>query len=131
MSNVNNVILIGRLGKDPDYKKLDNGEVCNFSLATTEKWNDRNGERQEKTTWHRITTWGKLADICNKYLQKGSLAYVEGKISERQYDKDGETRYVTEIVAHNVQILSSKQESDQPERPKNYAPQKSSDEIPW
>lgn len=124
MSSVNLVTLIGRLGQNPDLKTLDGGNtVCNFSLATSDKWTNKSGQKQEKTTWHRITAWGKLAEICGKYLTKGSLCYVEGKISERQYDKDGETRSVTEIIINNMQMLDSK--------PQTSEPKSSDDEIPW
>lgn len=122
MSNVNTVILIGRLSKDPEHKAFESGAVCNFTLVTNEKWTDKDGNRQEKPTFHKITAWGKLADICGKYLSKGSAAYIEGKLSNREYEKDGQKRYVTEVIAHDVQFLDSKKEA---------APQTTDSEIPW
>lgn len=106
--SVNKVILIGHLGADPETKTVSDKTVCQFSLATNESWNDKNGNKQEKTEWHKIVTWGKLAENCGKYLQKGREAYVEGRIQTRNYDdKDGIKRYVTEIVASEVKFLSS------------------------
>jgi single-strand DNA-binding protein len=107
MSGVNKVILIGNLGVDPEVKFISNGTaVCNFSLATNEKWKGKDGEMQEKTEWHRIVVWGKTAEACGKYLSKGRQVYIEGRLQTRHYDdKDGNKRYVTEIVAEDVQFL--------------------------
>lgn len=108
MSSVNKAILIGNLGVDPDLKFTPNGQpVCNFSLATNESWKDKNGEKQERTEWHRIVVWGKLAEVCAKYLSKGRQAYIEGRIQTRSWDdKDGKgKRYMTEIVADGVKFL--------------------------
>lgn len=105
---LNKVILIGNLGKDPDVRATQNGmSVASLSLATTKKWNDKNGQQQEKTQWHNIVVWGKMADNCGKYLKKGSKVYVEGEIDYRSYEKDGQTRYATDIVCSNIQFLSS------------------------
>lgn len=110
MSGVNKVILIGRLGGDPELKEMSGGgNVCNFSMATSESWKDKNGDKQEKTEWHKIVTFNKLADICGEYLYKGKQVYIEGRIQTRQWDdKDGNKRYTTEIVAHQMQMLGNK-----------------------
>ncbi len=108
--SVNKVILVGRLGKDPEVRYLDSGKaVANFSLATSETWRDQGGEKQEKTEWHKVQAWGKLAEICGQYLTKGSQVYVEGRIQTRDWeDKDGNKRYTTEIVANTMQMLGAK-----------------------
>jgi len=106
--SVNKVILIGRLGKDPEMRFTPNGRaVTNFTMATNEIWTDQNGERQERTEWHRIVTWGKLAENCAKLLSKGKQAYVEGRLQTRAWDdRDGNKRYTTEVVANAMQILT-------------------------
>jgi single-strand DNA-binding protein len=106
--SINKVILIGRLGKDPEMRFTPSGKaVTNFTMATSEYWNDQGGDRQERTEWHRIVTWGKLAENCAKLLSKGKQVYVEGRIQTRQWDdRDGNKRYTTEIVASTMQILS-------------------------
>lgn len=110
---VNKVILIGRLGKDPDVRYTPDGTmVTNFNLATDEQWKDKNGEKVQKTEWHRIVTWGKLAEICGNYLVKGKLVFIEGRIQTRSWeDKEGVKRFTTEIVASNMQMLDSKGQS--------------------
>jgi single-strand DNA-binding protein len=107
---VNKAVLIGRLGADPEVRYTPDGlMVTNLRLATSERWKDKNGERAERTEWHRIVTFGKLAEICGNYLSKGSLIYIEGRIQTRSWeDKDGIKRYTTEIVALNMQMLESK-----------------------
>jgi single-strand DNA-binding protein len=106
MSGVNKVILVGHLGGDPEQRQLSNGEaVCNFTLATSEKYTDRNGAKQEKTEWHKVVVFGKLAELCAKYLAKGRQAYVEGQLQTRNYDKDGQKHYTTEIKAREVVFL--------------------------
>jgi len=107
---VNKAILIGRLGKDPDVKYTPDGTmVTTFSLATTEQWKDKNGDKIQKTEWHNIVTWKKLAEICGNYLKKGSLCFIEGRIQTRSWeDKDGIKRYTTEIVASNMKMLDGK-----------------------
>lgn len=104
---VNKAILVGRLGADPDMRYTPSGQgVCELRVATSESWNDKNGQRQERTEWHRIVVWGKRAEICSKYLAKGRQVYIEGRIQTRTYDdKDGNKRYITEIVANDVQFL--------------------------
>ena len=105
--SVNKSILLGRLGGDPDVRYTQAGTaVVNFSLATTEKWKDRDGERQEKTEWHRIVAWKKLAEICGEYLKKGSQIYLEGKLQTRKWeDRDGNTRYTTEVLMNQMTML--------------------------
>ena len=107
MPGVNKVILIGNLGKDPELKYLPAGSaVANFTIATSEKFNDKSGQSQTRTEWHNIDVFAKLAELCNQYLKKGRTAYVEGRIQTRSWDdKDGTKRYKTEIVAQTVQFL--------------------------
>jgi single-strand DNA-binding protein len=110
---VNKALLIGRLGKDPEVRYTPDGTmVTNFNLATDEQWKDKNGEKVQKTEWHRIVTFGKLAEICGNYLVKGKLVFVEGRIQTRSWeDKDGVKRFTTEIVASNMQMLDTKGQS--------------------
>lgn len=105
--SVNKVILVGNLGKDPELRYTASGTaVANFSLATTERYKDRDGNSQEKTEWHNIVVWRQLAEICGKYLTKGKQIYIEGKIQTRSYDdRDGNKRYITEIVVDQMQML--------------------------
>ncbi|HEV8130473.1 MAG TPA: single-stranded DNA-binding protein [Acidobacteriota bacterium] len=112
MSSVNKVILVGRLGKDPELRYTPSGSpVANFSLATDENWKDKNGERQQRTEWHNIVVWDKLAEICGQYLTKGRLIYIEGRLQTREWDdRDGNKRRTTEIVATNMVMLGSKAE---------------------
>ncbi len=110
MASVNKAIIIGNLGKDPEMRYMPSGDaICNFSIATTDSWKDKSGEKQEKTEWHRISMFGKLAEIAGEYLKKGSQVYVEGRLQTRKWqDKDGHERYTTEIVADRMQMLGSK-----------------------
>jgi single-strand DNA-binding protein len=105
--SVNKVILVGRLGQDPELKYTPSGmAVCNFSLATSDSWTDKNGQKQERTEWHRVVVWGKLAELCGQYLAKGRQAYLEGALQTRSWEgKDGQKRYTTEINAKTVQFL--------------------------
>ena len=106
--SVNKVILLGRLGQDPELKYTPSGAaVCNFSLATSESWSDKNsGQKQEKTEWHKVVVWGKLAELCNQYLAKGRQAFVEGKLQTRSWDdQSGQKKYTTEISATTVQFI--------------------------
>ena len=107
MASVNKVILVGNLGKDPEVRFTPSGQaVAKFPIATTDTWTDQGGQRQEKTEWHNVVVWGKQAENCGQYLAKGRQVYVEGAIRSRSYDdKDGNKRYVTEIVAQRVQFL--------------------------
>jgi single-strand DNA-binding protein len=113
MSGVNKVILIGRLGKDPEVRNLDGGvKVATFTLATTETFKDKNGVRQEQTEWHNVVLWRGLAEISEKYLNKGSQVYLEGKIKTRSYEKDGTKKYMTEILVDNMTMLGGKRDND-------------------
>jgi len=107
---INKAILVGRLGADPEVRYTPDGAmVTNFRIATDEQWRDKSGERAQRTEWHRIVTFGKLAEICGKYLNKGKLVYVEGRIQTRAWeDKEGNKRSTTEIIAANMQMLDSK-----------------------
>ena len=112
MASVNKVILIGNLGRDPELKYTQSQTpVCNLSVATNEVWNDKSGERQERTEWHRVVVWGKQGENVSKYLRKGSQVYVEGSLSTRSWeDKSGQKRYTTEIRAVAVQFLDRRGE---------------------
>lgn len=105
--SVNKVLLLGRLGQDPELKFTPSGQpVCNFSVATSESWTDKNGQKQEKTEWSRIVVWGKLAELCNQYLAKGRQVFIEGKLATRSWeDQQGQKKYATEIVASTVQFI--------------------------
>lgn len=105
---MNKIFILGRLGKDPEIKTISSGSVCSFSVATTEKWKDADGQKQERTEWHQIVVYGKLAEICAKHISKGSQVMVEGRLQTRSWDdKDGKKKYQTEIVASTVQFLDS------------------------
>ena len=128
---LNKVILIGRLGRDPEVRYMPNGEaVCNFSVATSETWNDRNGQRVERTEWHNITMYRKLAEIAGQYLTKGSQVYLEGKIQSRKYQgKDGIERTAYDIIVNEMKMLGGGNDSGQPsaqhtppEHPRRQAP---------
>ncbi|MEN6374958.1 MAG: single-stranded DNA-binding protein [Smithella sp.] len=112
---VNKAILIGRLGRDPEVRYTPDGAmVTNFTLATDESYKDKNGEKVQRTEWHRIVAFGKLAEICGNYLVKGKLVFVEGRIQTRSWeDKDGVKRFTTEIIANNMQMLDSKGQARQ------------------
>lgn len=114
MASVNKAILIGNLGKDPETRYMSNGDaVTNITVATTEKWKDKNGEKQEKTEWHRIIMYRKLAEIAGEYLKKGRSVYIEGRLETRKWiDKNGIDRYTTEIIASDMKMLSSKQNAN-------------------
>jgi single-strand DNA-binding protein len=106
---LNKVMLIGRLGKDPELKYTEKGTAyCNFSLATDESYKDENGNKVDRTEWHNIVTWRKLAEICQQYLKKGSKIYCEGKLQTDSYEKDGIKRYSTKIVMTDMSMLDSK-----------------------
>ena len=111
MASVNKVIVVGNLGKDPESRFMPDGKaVCNFSVATTDTWKDKaTGEKKVATEWHRISTFGRLAEICGEYLKKGSQVYIEGKLRTRKWqDKEGQDRYTTEIIADAMQMLGSR-----------------------
>ena len=112
---LNKVILIGRLGKDPETRLMPNGEaVCNFSVATSESWKDKNGQRQERTEWHEITMYRRLAEIAGQYLKKGSQVYLEGRIQSRKYQgKDGIERTAYDIIANEMKMLGGVNDGQQ------------------
>jgi len=112
MSGVNKVILVGNLGANPEMRFTQGGQaVANLRIATTERWTDKAGQKQEATEWHRVVVWGKTAEICGQYLTKGRQVYIEGRIRTRQWqDQSGQKRYSTEIVAQNVQTLGARGE---------------------
>ena len=114
--SVNKVILVGRLGRDPETRYTSGGQaVCNFTMATDEVYKDRAGERQKRTEWHRIVVWAKLAEICQQYLKKGSLVYIEGRIQSRQWDdRDGNKRTTVEVVANTMKMLGPRAEAAPP-----------------
>ena len=122
MASVNKVIVLGNLGREPEVKYLPNGDaVCNFSLATTESWKDKNGQKQDKTEWHNIVLFRKLAEIAGEYLKKGRPAYIEGRLQTRKWtDKEGKERYTTEIIGEQMQMLGGKDDAKPtaPEAPK-------------
>ena len=124
MIGVNKVILVGRLGKDPEIRHLESGvAVANFSMATSERYKDRNtGETKEVTEWHLVALWRKLAEIAEKYLKKGDQIYIEGKLRTRSWEKDGVTKYTTEVIADNMFMLGGKggggeQQANSPDSP--------------
>lgn len=140
MSGVNRAIILGNLGKDPEVRYMASGSaVTSITVATSESWKDKQtGEKEERTEWHNITAFGKLAEIMEKYLKKGSKVYIEGKIQTDKYEKDGVTKYSTKIIARDLQMLDSKQASSEPAQ--QAAPQPSnqqaasddfSDDIPF
>ena len=120
MAGLNKVMLIGRLGKDPEISYIQSGAaVCKFPVATSEKWNDKaTGQQKEKTEWHNIVAWGKQAETLEKYLSKGSQVYIEGSLQTRNYDKDGQTHYTTEIKVYGFQFLDGKKEQDTKQAPR-------------
>lgn len=116
MASVNKVILVGNLGRDPDMRYLPSGEaVANLAIATTDNWTDKQGNKQETTEWHRVSFFGKTAEVCGQYLKKGGQVYVEGSIRTRKYtDKEGVEKFATEIRGDRMQMLGSKGERSEP-----------------
>lgn len=110
MASVNKVILIGNLGRDPEMRYMPSGDaIANFSIATTESWKDKSGEKQEKTEWHRISMFGRLAEIAGEYLKKGSSVYIEGRLQTRKWqNKEGQDQYTTEVVANEMKMLGGR-----------------------
>ena len=122
--SLNKAQIIGHLGKDPELKQLDSGRsVVKFSVATSEKWKNKDGEKHEETTWHNIVAWAKTAEVMAEYLKKGSHVYLEGKIANRSYeDKEGNTKYISEIVASSFQFLDKRGDNDQKEKQSDASP---------
>lgn len=144
MSGINKAIIIGRLGSDPELKNLPSGQsVARFNIATSESWTDRNGQKQERTEWHRIVVWNKLAEICGKYLSKGRQVYIEGRLQTNAWeDQQGQKRYTTEVIASTIQFLGSTRDQqpsmdsnqNQTSSPQDFGPEPSfdnTDEIPF
>jgi len=131
MAGVNKVILIGNLGKDPEVRHLDNGRaVANFSLATSESYKNKEGERITNTEWHNIVLWTPLAEIAEKYLNKGKQVYIEGRLTTRSYDdKEGNKKYITEVVGQNLTMLGTRGESDQPAQQSSSVAQEKPGEV--
>ncbi len=141
MAGLNKVILIGNLGRDPELRYTANGQpVANFTLATTESWTNKSGEREQRTEWHRIVTWGRLAEICGEHLNKGKQVYVEGRLQTREWeDREGNKRKTTEVTANQVLMLGRRGDgpgdpSSPPDAPEGSPPDGSpdgSDDIPF
>lgn len=133
MANLNKVQLIGRLGRDPEIKYTPSGAaVANFSIATNESWTGKDGKKQEKSEWHKIVAWNKLAELCGEYLSKGREVYIEGKLQTREYEgKDGSKRYVTEVVAQSVQFLGGGEPKPEPKTDSAQVPDYDDSEIPF
>ena len=133
--SVNKAILVGNLGKDPELRYTPSGTaVCTFSLATTDRFKNKQGEQQERTEWHNIVVWAGLAEICGKYLTKGKQIYIEGRIQNRSYDdRDGNKRYITEIVANEMQMLGRAGDQGGGDRPssRDDDPSQGSQEPPF
>lgn len=108
---VNRVILLGNLGRDPEIRFTNSGQaVCNFSVATNESWTDKDGQKKERTEWHKVVVWGKLGELCGEYLKKGRQVFIEGKLQTREWtDKENKKNYTTEIVAQNVQFIGARE----------------------
>ena len=117
---VNKVILVGRVGKDPEIKEVGLSKVSNFSIGTSERYKDKSGKLIENTEWHNITCWGKLAEIVENYFKKGMLVYIEGKLKTESYEKNGEKRSFTKVVADVVKMLESKKEGGVRETKEEY-----------
>lgn len=132
MSSVNKVIVLGRLGADPEVRNTQSGKaVCNFTMATSEKWT-KDGQAQEKTEWHRVAVFGKLAELCGQYLHKGKQCFVEGKLQTRSWETDtGEKRYTTEIVAMSVQFLGGGQQDQSGGQNDPFAEFSGDNDIPY
>lgn len=132
---LNKVILIGRLGRDPETRFMANGEaVCNFSVATSEKYTDKNGQRQEATEWHNVTMYRKLAEIAGEYLKQGSQVYIEGKIKSRKYtDKNGVERTAYDIIANEMKMLGGNAQApaQNPQPAQAQAQDDISDDVPF
>jgi len=139
MASVNKVILVGNLGRDPELRYTQSGQaVANFSLATTDRFSNREGDRQERTEWHRIVTWGKTAENCAQYLAKGRSVYVEGRLQTNEWeDKEGQKRRTTEVVAQTVQFLGGRGQGGAPQggaggrSDAGESPPPQSDDIPF
>ncbi|MCL4500252.1 MAG: single-stranded DNA-binding protein [Deltaproteobacteria bacterium] len=118
MAGVNKVILVGNLGADPEIRYTAGGTaVCRLSIATSRRYTDKQGNRQEETAWHRVDVWGKMAETCGQYLSKGRQVYIEGRLKYGSYEKDGVKHYTTDIVAENMQLLGSPGQGNRAQEP--------------
>ena len=132
MASLNKVFLIGRLGADVTLRTAGSQSVASFRIATDESYTDKSGQRVERTEWHSITVWGKAADHCANYLGKGSNVFIEGKLTTREYEKDGQKRYTTEIKADRVQFLDRRENGQQkPAQSHAPAPSENMDDLPF
>jgi single-strand DNA-binding protein len=144
MAGVNKVILVGNLGVDPEVRFTPGGQaVANFRIATSESWKDKDGQKQERTEWHRIVVWGKMGELCGEYLKKGRQVYIEGRLQTREWsDKEGKKNYTTEVVASNVCFLGGqegrrmegggrREESGMHGYPPDSGPEPLDDDIPF
>ncbi len=131
--SLNKAIIIGNLGRDPEVRYLPSGQpVANLNVATSERWKDKEGDQQEKTEWHRVVLFGKLAEIAGQYLNKGSRIYAEGRLQTREWEKDGQRRFTTEIVARDIIMLDAKGGGQQDEEPSYEEPPPSQDDdVPF
>ena len=111
---MNTITLIGRAGKDPEVKQFDNGAKTSLSVATSRRYTDKQGNKQEQTEWHNVVAWGKTGEVIAKYVHKGDQVALEGMVTYRQYDKDGTTHYITEIIADRVELLSARAKQEEP-----------------
>jgi single-strand DNA-binding protein len=130
---LNRATIMGNLGADPEVRTTTGGQtVATLRIATNEKWKDKEGNPQEKTEWHRVIAWGKTAELCGQYLTKGRQVYVEGRITTREWEKDGEKKYTTEIVAYKVLFIGGKPEGSSSSRPPEPpAPETPEDDFPF
>jgi len=128
MSSLNKAMIIGNLGKDPEIRTIPNGsKVASFTIATSERYTKKDGEKVDKTEWHKVVMWRGLAEIAEKYLKKGSTVYIEGKLTTRSWDdKDGKKLYTTEIIADQMQMLGGKSTGEE-----NQATQAPEEDVPW
>ena len=142
MASLNKVQIIGNLTRSPEFKHTNAGTpVCRLSVATNRKWTNKNGEREEESEFHRVTVWGKQAEHCNNYLEKGRAVYVEGRLKTTSYEQDGVKKWSTEVVAENVQFLGGRPSSAAPKQverqdtrrtePEPYNPREQYDDIPF
>jgi len=129
MASLNKVMLIGNVGKDPEIKALDGGnKIGNITLATSMVYTDRNGQKKEETEWHTVVTYGKLSDVVEKFIRKGSLLFVDGRLHTRSWDDNGKTRYKTEVIANGIQMLNKVDIREQPQQPQTVEVE---DDIPF
>lgn len=135
MAGVNKVILVGALGRDPETSHTQAGKaVARFSIATSRQWKDSGGNKQEETEWHRLVAFGRLAEICGEYLSKGKQVYIEGHLKTSKYEKNGESRYSTDIIVEQMQMLGGgkkERREDDPQRPGQDYSEPDADDVPF